>query len=47
MSDNLGIFNYWMRELFFIFKDLLEKTYYYPILPLKLKNIFVTDDGLR
>ena len=29
------------------FKDLLEKTYYEPILPIQLKNIFVADDGLK
>lgn len=47
MNQNSGIFSYWMREIFLAFKDLLEKTYYEPILPIKLKNIYVGDDGLR
>lgn len=47
LDQNTGLFSFWMRELFIGFKDLLEKTYYEPILPIKLKNIFAADDGIR
>lgn len=47
LQQNSILFNYWMRELCKAFADLLQKTYYEPILPLKLKNLYVADDGLK
>jgi len=47
MHPNMSLFRLWMREIFISFKDLLEKTVYMPILPISLKNIYVSENGLK
>lgn len=43
----MSLFRLWMREIFLCFKDLLEKTIYMPILPISLKNIYISENGLK
>lgn len=38
---------FWMREICLGLKEILEKTFYMPVLPIELKNIFITDDGIK
>ena len=47
MHPNMALFRLWMRDIFLGFKDLLEKTIYAPIIPLRLKNIYVGESGLK
>ena len=43
----MSLFRLWMREIFLCFKDLLENTIYMPILPISIKNIYISDSGLK
>ena len=43
----MSLFRLWMREIFLCFKDLLEKTIHMPILPISIKNIYISDSGLK
>ena len=47
LNPNTPLMMLWMREIFVAFKDLLHKTVYMPILPIKRKNIFVSEEGLK
>ena len=47
MHPNMSLFRLWMREIFLAYKDLLEKTIYMPILPINLKNIYISENGLK
>jgi len=41
------LYNLWIREIFKAFKDILDKTTYCPALPITLKNIYISDKGLK
>lgn len=41
------LYKYWIREIFLALKDLLEQTIYVPKLPIKLKQIQISEKGLQ
>ena len=41
------LYKLWIREIFLAFKDILQKTTFYPQLPIRLKNIYIADSGLK
>ncbi|EAS03950.2 hypothetical protein TTHERM_00456880 (macronuclear) [Tetrahymena thermophila SB210] len=43
LHPGMGLFRYWMREIFLAFKDILHKTTYVPETPITLKRIYVHD----
>lgn len=43
LHPGMGLFRYWMREIFLAFKDILHRTTYVPEMPITLKRIVVHD----
>lgn len=47
LNPGMDLFRFWMREIFIAIKDILHKTVYMPILPLRTKHIFIHENGLK
>ena len=47
MDSSIPLFKYWAKELLYAFRDITYKSTYKLTKPISLKNVFVSDIGIK
>ena len=47
MDQSIPLFKYWAKELLYAFRDITYKSTYRLTKPISLKNVFVSDIGIK